>query len=431
MTATKRLTLFDCIGIGINGIVGSGIFFVPKWVAGGAGAWGPLAFLACGLMCALVALSYAEVGGMFDRSGGTYLYAKEAFGDAVGFGVGWLVLVSAVLGYAAVSRALGDEVARAFALPEWSGRVFSAGLILLLGITNFLGVKTGARFSDLLTIAKVLPLLLFVGVGLFFIDWSRFHALGAPASVSHFAEGTFSALFALSGFEFVAVVAGETENPRRNIPLAILGSLLGATVVYALIQLVATGVLPGLTSSEAPLVEAAQAFAGSWGGMAIRVGAIISMIGFCSGSALVGPQLFAALSREGVLPAAVATRHGRFQTPHVAILLVTGFGLLGTLALDFKQLADLTIITLFTQYVPTTLSVLVFRKKRPEAKRLFRIPLGPVIPLLALAAMAPLILKIELKSLAMTGVIMGVGLAVYVVHRMVARPSTGAVGPQP
>jgi amino acid transporter len=413
---SKRLTLFDCIAIGINGIVGSGIFLLPRWVGSGALAYGPLAFLACGALCTLVALCYAEVGGMFERSGGTYLYAGEAFGEGVGFGVGWLVLVSAILGYATVARGLGDEVARRLALPPGTAALLSAGLIFLLGAANWRGVKTGARFSDALTIAKVAALALFVVVGLFFVRPESFAQLGTP-TLPGFAEGTFSALFALSGFEFVAVVAGETENPRRNIPLAIVGSLVGAVVLYSLIQMVAGGVLgKALTTTDAALVESARSFGGNGAATAISVISIISMIGFCSGSALVGPQLFASLASDGVLPAWVARKHPSRNTPHVAIALVTVLAMAAAV-IDFKELTDLTIITLFCQYVPTCLAVIVFRRWRPDAHRVFRVPLGSTLPLLALGLMGILITRIEWRSLRDAGIILVVGIIVLQLTR--------------
>lgn len=422
----RRLTLFDCIAIGINGIIGSGIFLLPGWVATGAKSLSPLAFVACGALCTLVALCYAEVGGMFERSGGTYLYAREAFGQVVGFGVGWLVLVSCILGYASIARGFGDEVARGLGLAPALAPAVSASLIFLLGVLNWGGVKTGARTSDVLTVVKVVALILFVVGGLFFITKANLGALGMP-DAKGFAEGMFSALFALSGFEFVAVVAGETENPRRNIPLSIVGSLVGAVILYALIQLVVVGTLPGVTSAKAPVVEAASVFGDGPAGLAVRVAALVSMVGFCSGSALVGPQLVASLARDGVLPGAVAKASDR-GAPGPAIAVVTGGAMIAVVVLGFKELADLTIITLFCQYVPTTLAVLVFRARRPDAPRLFRVPLGPVIPIVALAVMALLITRIDGKALLTTAAILAVGVVVVALTRALEPKSASPAG---
>ncbi|MGI5864337.1 MAG: APC family permease [Myxococcales bacterium] len=416
MAAPKRLTLFDCIAIGVNGIVGSGIFLLPNWVASGAQGFGPLAFLACGALCALVALCYAEVGGMFERSGGTYLYAREALGDGIGFGVGWMVLVSAVLGYASVARGLGDEVARTLGAPSWAAAPIAASLIVGLGLANWRGVKTGARTSDVLTVAKVSALVLFVLAGLFFVRADAFARLGVP-TLSGFAEGTFSALFALSGFEFVAVVAGQTENPRRNIPLAVVGSLLGAVVLYALIQSVVSGVLPDVRTSKAALVEASGMMGGKGAAMAMGAVAIVSMVGFCSGSALVGPQLAAALARDGLLPSGLARVHPTREAPERAIVLITASAVAGVLLLDFKALADLTIVTLFCQYVPTCLAVIVFRRWQPDARRVFRVPFGSAIPLAALAMMGFLVTRIGARALATSAAILLAGGVVLLVQR--------------
>lgn len=418
MVEPRRLSLFDCIAIGINGIIGSGIFLLPGWVASGAKSLSPLAFIACGALCTLVALCYAEVGGMFERSGGTYMYAREAFGEEIGFGVGWLVLVSCIFGYATIARGFGDEVARGLGMPAAAAPALAAGLVLVLGVANWKGIKTGARTSDVLTIVKVVALVLFVLGGLFFVRREHITALGTP-DVRGFAEGMFSALFALSGFEFVAVVAGETDNPRRNIPMSIVGSLVGAVVLYALIQLVVVGVLPDVTAVKAPMVEAAGAFGDGPARLAVRVAALISMVGFCSGSALVGPQLVASLARDRVLPGVVARRHPERGTPTVAIGLVTVAAMAAVAILGFKELADLTIVTLFAQYVPTCLAVIIFRRWRPDAPRLFKVPLGATVPLAALVVMAALISRIDAKSLLTTAGILVVGLVVVGVTRLV------------
>ncbi len=420
--AARRLTLFDCIAIGINGIIGSGIFLLPGWVASGAKALSPLAFVACGALCVLVALCYAEVGGMFERSGGTYVYAREAFGNEVGFGVGWLVLVSCILGYATIARGFGEEISRVATLdPRWGPRAVGMGLIALLGFANWRGVKTGARTSDVLTVIKVLALVTFVVVGIFFVRGANFSALGVP-DAKGFAEGMFSALFALSGFEFVAVVAGETDNPRRNIPLSIVGSLVGAVLLYALIQLVVVGTLPTVTQAEAPMVEAASAFGDGPASIAVRAAALLSMVGFCSGSALVGPQLLASLARDGVLPRAVGRVSESRGTPNLAIVLLAAGAMGGVAVLDFKALADLTVITLFAQYVPTCMATIIFRKWRPDAKRLFRVPFGSAIPLAALAVLSVLVTRIDAKSATLTALILGVGIVVMVTTRLVEGP---------
>lgn len=437
MAAPRRLTLFDCIAIGINGIIGSGIFLLPGWVASGAKSLSPLAFVACGALCVLVALCYAEVGGMFERSGGTYLYAREAFGDEIGYGVGWLVAVSCILGYSAIARGFGEEVARWAGLEQggYGPSAIAAGLILLLGLANWRGVKTGARTSDVLTVVKVGALVVFVLAGVFFIRGANIAALGRP-DAKGFAEGMFSALFALSGFEFVAVVAGESENPRRNIPLSIVGSLVGAVLLYALIQLVVVGVLPTVVGSEDPMAQAANVFGDGPASKAVRVAAMVSMIGFCSGSALVGPRLFASLSRDGVLPRVFSKTHETRGTPNASIVLVTLAAGSAVWVQSFKELADLTIVTLFAQYFPTCMALIIFRRWRPDAPRLFKVPLGATIPLVALGVMSLLVYKMDARSLKLAGIILAIGIVVVVVTRLVEgkrpeEPSAPVPAPEP
>jgi len=154
------------------------------------------------------------------------------------------------------------------------------------------------------------------------------------------------------------------------------------------------------------------------------------MVGFCSSSALVGPRLTAALAEDGVIPEILARRHGTRDVPHFAIALITLGAMGAVMWLPFKQLADLTIITLFCQYVPTCLAGLVFRRWQPDAPRAFRVPLGATIPLLALGLLGLLITRIDMPALETTGVILGVGVAMRLVHRAVKpKAAVGPVGP--
>jgi len=182
---------------------------------------------------------------------------------------------------------------------------------------------------------------------------------------------------------------------------------------------VATGVLPTLRQDDASLVETARAIGGGPAAWVLRITAVVSMLGFCSGSALVGPQLVASLSDDGVLPGVLGRRTGERGTHRPAIGLFIGAAAIAVVVLGFKSLADLTIITLFAQYVPTCLAVIIFRRWRPEAQRQFRIPLGVTVPMLALLFMGFLITRIDLGALATTMVILGVGVALCAVMGVV------------
>jgi APA family basic amino acid/polyamine antiporter len=388
-----RLSLFDCIAIGINGIVGSGIFLLPGRMAAVAGPSAALAFLVCGGICILIALCFAEAAGMFDRSGGAYLYARVAFGERVGFAIGWMALVEGVIGFAAGSRGFASQLGALW--PAIAGptaqAACGAGFILLLGAINALGLKAGARTSDGLSILKLVPLVALCAAGLWVAEPARLHPL-LPTSLHGFGQAVFLAIFACSGFEYVAVPAGEASQARRDVPIAIVGALAGATVLYALVQLAAMG-STDIRGSSQPIFDAAVHLLGSRGGTLVLLAALVSMAGFCASSALIGPRLFVAFADEGILPGVVKRMHPRLGTPLVAVSLAAGLSAIAAATLDFDHLVDIGNVVLFAQYLPTCLAVMVLRRTRPDLPRTYRVPFGDIIPVLAMgSAIAMLII---------------------------------------
>jgi APA family basic amino acid/polyamine antiporter len=198
------------------------------------------------------------------------------------------------------------------------------------------------------------------------------------------AGSAFLAVFMYSGFEFIAVPAGEAKDARRTVPLAVMGSLLGAVALYVVVQLVAVSVVPDLAARRHPLMDVAFAVAGEPGRTALWATSLVSMLGFTAGSALVAPRYFSALAEDGYLPRGL-TRLGRRGTPLAAIattaLLSSGLALW----MGYGSLVDVSNVGLFGQYLPAALAVLVLRWRRPDAPRRYRLPGGPAIPAVALA----------------------------------------------
>ena len=378
------MTLLDCVGLGINGIIGTGIFLLPAKVFSAAGGLSWAAWIAIGAVCLLVGLCFCEAAGRADRNGGPYLYARDAFGRWVGVGVGWMALAANLFAFGAVARGFGRNLS--YLIPALSNPgpqiALAVAVIVGLAILNYRGVKLGAVVSDFFSGAKLIPLALFVAAGLFFVDWGR---LGTPApsglaGLGAIKVGGFAALFACTGFEYVPVPAGETDNPRRNVPLALFGALFGSILLYVLVQVVFMGTHPNPAAADKPLAEAAGAFLGPWAGRFIAAGSVISSFGYLSAVALVSPRYLSALGEEGELPPIFARVHPRFQTPSIAIVVSAVFCVGLAIFADFDRLSDLNNAAVFAQYVPTCLAVLVLRRTRGPSG--FVLPGGPVIPVL-------------------------------------------------
>jgi amino acid transporter len=408
------------LALGVNTIVGSGIFRFPAELASDLGPASVLTFALGAALLGIVGLCFAELGSMIDRQGGVYAYAQEALGPQLGFAVGWSVWVATVLTLATVAVAIAGQLAELwplFAAPM-ADEAVAAAVVLLLGALNALGRKPGALVGNLLVAIKVGALALFVVVGAFFVRGEHL-APFAPEGYAPLGPAMLLAFFALSGFETSAVPAGEAARAKRNVPRAMLGSLFGAALLYMLIQLVAIGVAPSVAASERPLADAARVFLGDTGARGMAIVGALSMLGLCTAMAFAAPRIAAALAGDGHLPEPLARYHPRFETPQLAVALGTALALALVLALDFRRLVDFTSLILVVQYAAACLAVIVLRRRAPDRDRRIRVPLGPVLPLAGLLLLSWVIVQCALEEIALG---LGVVVSGFVLRALVPRP---------
>lgn len=401
----RDLTLLDAVGIGVNGIVGSGIYLLVGPLARAGGGASVAGVLCCGALCVLIAFCFAELSSMYDRSGGPYVYARDAFGSVAGFAVGWLGMATGVLGLAAVALGFGAALQRFADLPR---APVACALILALGAVNFAGVKAGGRTSTALSALKIAPLLALALVG-----------LGKAAPHAHLTleprglvSAAFLSIFMMSGFEYAAVPAGEVRDARRTVPLAIVGSIAGASLLYALLQLTALGALPDLAHAEQPLPDVAAALVGAWGARVIGVAAVISMAGFCAGVALVAPRYFMAMADDGYLPA-------RLRAIRPAVVVSTLFACALSVLLGYASLVDVSNVVILSGYAFTCLACLVLRVRRPDQPRRIRLPLA--VPALAFCASVALLIAAQpqLQQWKFSAALLGVGFVAWAATALV------------
>ncbi|WP_434947338.1 APC family permease [Luteimonas sp. SDU82] len=408
----------------INAVVGAGIFGLPARVHELLGPWALLAYVACALLVLMVVLCFAEAGSRFEQTGGPYLYASVAFGPVVGFQVGWLVWLTRVTAFAALCNLLIDYLGHLWpALASGGGRVAVATLATLaIAAVNLRGVRTAALVANTFTVAKLVPLLLFVAVGLFFIEPARYLPEHAP-SADDFSAAILLLVFAFTGFETATVPAGEVRDPRRTLPFAILVSMAVIVPLYLLIQLVAIGTLPGLASSSAPLADAAGRFAGSLGAGVVVVGALVSISGTLNGLVLAAPRLLYAMAERGQLPAPLARTHARFHTPHWAIATTAACMLAITLSGSFLTAVALSTITRLLAYAATCIAVPVLRRRDGEGigTAAFRVPAAPWVVGGALLVIGWLLLQASAVELRNVALAMLAGAALMAGARALAR----------
>ena len=418
------------VALFINSVIGAGIFGLPSRVHDLLGPYALLAYLACALLVLLVVLCFAEVGARFERTGGPYLYARTAFGPLVGFQVGWLVWLTRVTAFAALCNLLIDYLAHPWpAVASLPGRVAVATLAtLVIAAINIRGVRTAAIVANVFTVGKLVPLLLFVAVGLFFLAPANFVPASAPPA-GEYPAAILLLVFAFTGFETATVPAGEVREPRRTLPFAILASMAVIVPLYLLIQVVSIGTLPELADSSTPLADAAGRFAGSLGAAVIVFGAVVSISGTLNGLVLAAPRLLYAMAEHGQLPAALARTHARYRTPHWAIALTAACMLALTLSGSFLTAVALSTITRLLAYAATCLALPVLRRREGAgiAPAAFRVPAGGWVAGAAMGVIVWLVAHAAVAELRNVAIAMAVGVALMTLAAaMRGRTSLGA-----
>jgi amino acid transporter len=408
----RVLTLFDVVCIGINAVVGSGIFFFPGQLAGFLGPASILAFGLVGLLLINVGLCYAEASTHFNRTGGGYLYARAAFGDWTGFAIGWMAWITQMFSWAAVANAIAVYLGH-FS-PVFAGhaavKVTAAAVIVAMGVLNYRGVKLGAWTSDFFTVAKLLPLGIFLAAGLFLCRGMHFTPF-TPHGWKPMGSAAFLAFFAFQGFEYMTVPSGEIHKPARTIPLALIIALTATSLLYMAVQAVAVGAMPGLASSARPLADAAMALLGPAGAALMVGGAVLSTTGYNSSAALVTPRYLEAVAEDGHLPKELAALHPRFGTPYRAVALTAAITLVMALFLDFDKLVDFSNVVVCAQYVATCLAVPFLRRRFKRREGDFRLPGGWTIPLIGTGAVLWLGMQGGLAQVWWSLALLGLGLA--------------------
>lgn len=409
---------FGLTAIAVNGVIGSGMFVMPATVAALLGRGSPTAYVVAAAAAILIALSFAEAGSYYDRAGGPYIYAREAFGDFIGFEVGWMFLFARVAGAAAVTNAFAAYVAffqPALGQPLGRALVISVA-IAAIGALNYVGIQFGATFLNIFTVAKLLPLFGFVAIGLFFVNWHTLFPPPAPA-FGPLREASLVLLFALGGFEFASVPTEEVIESRRYLPFALIAGLAFSAVVYILVQIVCVGTLPGLAHDAAPVADAAAQFMGHSGAILMAVGALLSSTGTDSAILLVGPRMLYALAQGGQLPKIFGRVHPRFHTPSVAVILFTAVTLALAVSGTFALLAALNAIARLLYSITTCAAVPLLRRRYPTDQRRFTLPGGWLLPALGILASLILLSAINTPQALIGGAGLLTGAIVYAARR--------------
>ncbi|MGJ7911278.1 amino acid permease [Neobacillus sp. LXY-1] len=410
----RVLGLMDLILLGIGCIIGTGIFVITGVIA--AQSAGPaiiLSFILAGVACALAAFCYAEFSSSIPVSGSVYTYSYATLGELVAFLIGWDLMLEYVIALAAVATGWSAyfqsliagfdlHIPKILASAPGSGQggvVNLPAIIIILLITALVskGVKESTRFNNIIVLIKIAIVLLFVFAGIKYVkpdNWTPFMPYGFSGVVTSAA----TVFFAYIGFDVIANASEEVKNPQRNMPIGIVASLAICTLLYVVVSLVLTGMVPYTKLNVGDPVSFALKFVGqdSIAGI-ISVGAIVGITTVLLALLYSQIRLTYAMSRDGLLPKVFAKVHPKFQTPFKNTWM-TGFIAAGIAGfVDLTTLAHLVNMGTLAAFTLISLAVIVLRKKQPDLKASFRVPFVPVFPIIS--ALLCIYLSLSLPSI--------------------------------
>ena len=412
--------------LGIGAIIGAGIFATVGTAAAGDAARpgaGPslmLSFCITAIVCAFTALCYAEMAAMVPISGSAYTYSYATLGELVAWIIGWDLILEYAIGNVAVAiswanyfRSLLESIG--IDIPQWlstdfrtarkiPGLIESAphilgvpivfnllafGIVTLITIVLVWGIKESAQFNAVMVGIKILVLLFFIVVALYFVspakmvtNWHPFMPNGFSGTLA----GAAVVFFAYIGFDAVSTVAEETKNPARDLPIGIIASLIICTFFYVVVAAVFTGLIPYselvrrlATEQAEPLTMALQHVApgANWATGIVAFGSVVAHTAVLLVFQLGQPRIFFSMARDGLLPPVFAKVHPKFKTPHVTTIL-TGVVVGGFAAvMSIDEMVDLTNIGTLFAFVLVCVGITILRYKEPTRYRPFKVPFGP------------------------------------------------------
>jgi len=414
----RSVGLFVAVAYGVGIILGAGVYVLIGTAAGLAGNSLWLSFVVGALISAFTGLSYAELSTMFPRAAAEYVYVKKAFAsDFLAFLVGWLIIFSGVVSMATVSLGFASYLGALFGSPV----VLSAMVLLvLLSILNFVGIKESTRVNVLFTAVEIGGLLLVIVLG-----------LGMAGSVDYFevpsVSGVFAAaalmFFAYLGFEDVVNIAEEMKNPEKNLPKALILSILVTTVFYVLVALSVVALVSWevLGVSEAPLALAVSTVLGSNGFLLISYIALFATANTVLITSVVGSRMIYGMARDAALPRLLSRIHSKTRTPWIATLCMLVFSLPFVFLGDIELVANITSLGVFITFALVNLSLIWLRYKEPESRRPFKVPLNiggfPVIPFLGLLSCLIMVSQFDIYVITFGLLLLGLGASVFIIFK--------------
>lgn len=409
--------------INLNAVIGAGIFGLPAVAAARAGDFSPWMFLVCAALIFTVVLSFARAASMVRTTGGVIVYAHAAFGPFVGFQTGWLAFVARAVAMGANTNLLVTYAAwfwNPLDADPWRSLALT---VLIGGLTwlNMTGVRHSVAVIYTFTVMKLAPLSLLILLGLGQVDAQTLFGAQWP-QWGEFGDTILVLLYAFVGFEGTPVTAGEGREPRRDVPRALIDTIVLITAIYFLVQWVSMAVLPDLASSGTALADVAGVLMGPAGAAVLTLGAVFSIGGNLSSSMLSAPRMLFALGRDGSLPDWFAGVHEQYRTPNNAIGFYGLLCLVLAITGSFVWLAAMSTLVRLVTYIICIAALPRLARQSADPEYEFRLPGGLLIPAIALVLSLWLVTHASALSWGLTLAFAAIGSALYFLARRTAAP---------
>ena len=452
---------WNIVALGVGAIIGAGIFATIGTAAAGdaqrpgAGPALILSFVLTAVVCGFTALCYAEFASMVPVAGSAYTYSYGTLGELVAWIIGWDLILEYAIGNVAVAISWANYFNTflegfGLRLPDWLTTDFTTardrmpqvvaaaphvfGIPIVFNVLAFAivaaitivlvwGIRESANFNFWMVAIKLLVLGFFVLASLHYVKpahWKPFAPNGFPG----IAAGAAIVFFAYIGFDAVSTVAEECKNPKRDMPIGIIGSLVICTVIYAVVAAVFTGMIPypalkaTLATEQAEPLTLAMKFVSmpNWMVGVVAFGSVVAHTAVLLVFQLGQPRIFFAMARDGLLPKVFAKVHPKFRTPHVTTIVTGVFVGVTAMFTSLDEMVNLTNIGTLFAFILICLGIIVLRFKDPKRERPFRVPFGPVLPALGIVSCLGLIYYLPPSSWWRFVGWLGVGLVIYLLY---------------
>lgn len=444
----RSLTAANLVSLGVGAIIGAGIFVMTGQAA--ATHAGPaiiLSFVFAGIACGLAALCYAELASVLPVSGSAYTYAYASLGEVFAWAMGWLLVLeygvasaTVAVGWSGyivsflksigivipavltvpygemVTLADGTQAAGLFNLPAFLGMLTVTGLLIL-------GVKESANVNNVIVFIKAFVILLFIGIGAFYVNPENWHpflpentGVDGEFGMSGVLKAAGIIFFAYIGFEAVSTAAQEARNPQRDVPIGILGSLAVCTVLYIMVALVLTGIVPySMLNVPDPIAVGVDAIGLPWLAFLVKIGAIAGLSSVMLVLVYGQTRIFYAMSRDGLIPSLFSRIHPKYQTPHLNTLVVGAIVAVVAGTVPLRTLGDLVSIGTLFAFIIICFSVIYLRVKEKDLPRPFKVPFYPLTPILGMLACGYLMWGLRATFPKLT-IYFAIGVAIYFLY---------------